>query len=326
MSALYVREQGAVLRRTGERLLVTKEKELLNDVPIIHIDQVVIVGNIQITTQAMTLLLQKEIDVVFLSRYGKYRGRLMTTGSKFAELRRRQLFLIGIDRAALDLARELVVAKLIGQSALLKRLTSNRSAIKGIEQAVSQARRAPALDSLRGYEGSGGAAYFGGLRTLIPVDWGFNKRVYHPPTDRVNAMLSLGYTLLLKDVTTKVQLVGLDPYIGVFHVLEQGRPSLCLDLMEPFRPIVDDLVLRLIAEGQVRRGEFEKRKKDGAMLLTETAWKQYLEAYEAQMARRVVYDGHQKTTVRRCLELQTRGWARVVLGKEKRFTAFVARG
>jgi len=325
MSALYVTEQGAVLRRTGERLLVTKKDELLNDVPIIHVDQVVIVGNIQITTPAVALLLQKEIDVVFLSRYGKYRGRLMTTGSKFAELRHRQLYLLQDDRQTLALSRELVVNKLTGQAALLKRLGAGGPAARRVEQAIRQARRSGSLESLRGYEGSGGAAYFEGLRRLIPAGWGFTKRVYHPPTDRVNSLLSLGYTLLLKDVTAAVQLVGLDPYLGVFHALDYGRPSLCLDLMEPFRPVVDDLVLGLLTDGRIARDEFEKRKKDGAMLLANEAWKRYLQAYEDRMARRVAYDRRsEQTTIRRCLELQSRSWARVALGKAKDFRAFAA--
>lgn len=325
MSALYVTEQGAVLRRTGERLLVTKEDELLNDVPIIHVGQVVIVGNIQITTPAVALLLQKEVDVVFLSRYGKYRGRLTTTGSKFAELRHRQLHLLEDGQQVLDLARHLVVAKLTGQAALLKRLGGGQAAIEGVERAIRQAQSAVSVETLRGHEGSGGAAYFGSLRTLIPSAWGFTKRVYRPPTDRVNALLSLGYTLLLKDTTAAVQLVGLDPYLGVFHALDYGRPSLCLDLMEPFRPVVDDLVLGVVSGGGVSWEEFEKRKKDGAMLLTNEACKRYLQAYEEWLARRVAYPGRdEQTTIRRCLEVQARRWARVVLGKGKKFLPFVA--
>jgi len=322
MSALYVTEQGAMLRRTGERLLVTKGKEVLDDVPMIHVDQVVIVGNVQITTPAIALLLQKGTDVVFLSTYGKYRGRLMTTGSKFAELRRRQLHLLEDDSRSLSLARALVVAKLSGQARLLRR---HGGGAADVERAIEQARRANSMDTLRGYEGSGGAAYFGGLRALFPADWGFTRRAYHPPPDRVNGLLSLGYTLLLKDVTTAAQLVGLDPYMGVFHVLEQGRPSLCLDLMEPFRPVVDELVVTTVSGGLVARKEFKKRK-DGAMLLADEARKRYLRAYEKCMARRVaaVSEGDQ-TTVRRCMELQARRWARVVLGETKRFEAFVAR-
>lgn len=329
MGALYVTEQGAVLRRTGERLIVTRGDEVLDDVPLIHVDQVVIMGNVQITTPAMALLLSKEVDVVFMSSYGKYRGRLMTTGSRFAELRRRQLYLLADERQILELARALVVAKLSGQAALLKRWSADGQALGGVRRAIRQAEGAGAIDVLRGHEGSGGAAYFAGLRALLPAEWGFERRIYHPPTDRVNALLSLGYTLLLKDVTAAVQLVGLDPYMGAFHTLEQGRPSLCLDLMEPFRPLVDDLVLRLVTEGSIAYAEFEGRR-DGAMLLAPPARNRYLKAYEARLARRVPVSGEeapapgeQTTTQRRCLELNARRWARAVLGQEQHFTSFV---
>lgn len=337
MGALYVTEQGAMLRRTGERLLVTKDNELVQDVPIVHIDQVVIVGNIQITTPAVALLLQKEIDVVFMSVHGKYRGRLMTTGSKFAELRHRQLRLVENDALVLSLARSLVVAKLNGQAALLRRLEPSRKAVAGIEQATREAQRASSLNALRGYEGSGAAAFFGGLQALFPAQWGFARRVYHPPTDRINALLSLGYTLLLKDAMAATQLVGLDPYVGVFHALDYGRPSLCLDLIEPFRPVVDGLVVSLVSSGRIAWDEFSERKQDRAMLLTDGARKRYLQAYEDRMARRTPANslaadaeaGHpgpaEQTTVRRCIELESRAWARVVMGKSKGFVPFVAR-
>ncbi len=113
MSALYISEQGAMLRRIGERLVVTgKEREVLQDMPIIHVEQVVVMGNVQLTTPAIALLLQRDVDVVFLSSRGKFRGRLVTTGSKFAQLRHCQLRLMDEQERALTVAREIVAAKL----------------------------------------------------------------------------------------------------------------------------------------------------------------------------------------------------------------------
>lgn len=321
MGVLYVAEQGATLRRTGERLLVVKEDKLLDDVPLVHVEQVVIYGNIQISTPAVALLLQKEIDVVFLSSYGKYRGRLVGTGSKFAELRHRQLHVLEDDELVLRLARELVIAKLSGQAAMLERW-SVHTAAGSVRRAIQQARQATSIDSLRGHEGSSGAAYFCALQSLFPAKWGFTKRIYHPPTDRVNSLLSLGYTLLLKDITAAVHLVGLDPYAGVFHALEQGRPSLCLDLMEPYRPVVDDVVVRLVREGQIPWEAFERRKKDGAMLLDKKARKHYFQTYEERMAQRVDAGPEGQTTLKRSMELQARRWARVVMGTSKSFVPF----
>lgn len=323
MTTLYLTEQGAVLRRIGERLVVTKDRQVLEDVPIIHVEQVVVMGNIQLTTPVVALLLQREVDVVFLSIRGKFRGRLMTTGSKFAQLRHRQLRLMDDERAVLAVSRELVVAKLTNQAHLLERLGA-RPAAREINRDAGKARRGSTLDGLRGHEGAAGARYFAALKRLIPAEWGFTRRIYHPPTDPVNALLSLGYTLLLKDVTAAVQLVGLDPFLGFFHTIDYGRPSLALDLMEPFRPLVDGLVLGWIAESKISPRDFgPARRKDGAVLLRDDACTRYLRAYERQMESRTSYPPTgERTSCRRCLELQARQLARVVLGKRKRFQAF----
>ncbi|HEY67686.1 MAG TPA: CRISPR-associated endonuclease Cas1, partial [Thermoflexia bacterium] len=283
MPTLYLREQGAVLRKVGERLVVTKGEEVLEDVPIIHVDQVVVMGNVQLTTPAVALLLRKEVDVVFLSSRGRFRGRLVTTGSKFARLRHAQLRMLDEEKAVLAVARELVAAKLINQAHLLERLGARRAA-REIERDVRKARRASSLDGLRGHEGAAGARYFAALRRLIPSEWGFVKRTYHPPPDPVNALLSLGYTLLLKDAVAAAQLVGLDPYLGFFHALDYGRPSLALDLIEPFRPLVDGLVLGWIVERKVSPRDFRPaRREDGAVLLDDEARTRYFRAYERQM-------------------------------------------
>jgi len=325
MPALYLTEQGAVLRRTGERLVVTKDHQVVDEVPIIHVDQVVVVGNIQLTTPAVALLLQKDIDVVFLSSHGRFRGRLMTTGSRFAQLRHRQLRLMDDEAASLGIARAIVLGKLGNQQALLRQQEGQgvNGAVAFLEQAIAQAGKAQSVDSLRGVEGSAGARYFAVLKALIPPEWGFTKRVYHPPTDPANALLSFGYTLLLKDVSAAIQLVGLDPYLGFFHAIDYGRPSLALDAMEEFRPLVDGLVLRLIGQGEITPGDFQSRRRDKAVLLTDEARKGFVKAYEAQVNAPTTYAPRkEQTSYRRCIELQVRQLARLVLGKQKTFRPF----
>jgi len=323
MTALYLAEQGSVLRRVGERLVVTKDHQVLEDVPIIHVEQVVVMGNIQLTTPVVALLLQKDVDVVYLSSRGKFRGRLMTTGSRFARLRHRQLRLMSDEGKMLAVARELVEAKLNNQAHLLVRLGA-RGPARRIRRDGKKASRSSSLDSLRGHEGAAGARYFAALKKLVPAAWGFNRRIYHPPTDPVNALLSLGYTLLLKDATAAVQLVGLDAFLGFFHAIDYGRPSLVLDLMEPFRPLVDEMVLEMIRREAVSRGDFRpQRREDGAVLLKEDTLTGYFRAYERRVERRVLYPPTgERTSCRRCLELQARELAQVVLGKRKRFRAF----
>jgi CRISPR-associated protein Cas1 len=327
MGTLYVKDQGAVIHRRGERLVVMKENEVLEDIPILHVEQVVVLGNIQLTTPAVALLMSKEVDLVFLSTRGRYRGRLVTTGSRFARLRHAQLRLLDDSPAVFSVACAVVQAKLNNQAQLLRTLENSRAAVAVIESARMKASQAADLDILRGHEGAAGAAYFGALQAMIPNEWGFTKRIYHPPPDPVNAMLSLGYSLLLKDTLAAVELVGLDPYLGFFHTLEYNRPSLCLDLMEPFRPAIDRWVLRLIREGGVAVRDFKQEVKEDERKITlkEEPLRRYLQGYETVMAERARYPRQEEwTTRRRCLELQARALARRVLGEQSNFQPFVA--
>ena len=332
MPAVYVREQGAVVRKRGERLVVTKEDAELMEVPLVHVDQVVLMGNVQLTTQAVALLLQHEVDVVFFSQRGKFRGRLVQTGSKFARLRHAQLQVMSDEAGSLRIAREVVVGKLTNQRVLLQRQAARlasspdrvrlEEAIRGIRAMLRAARGAPSLDSLRGYEGKGGAYYFGALRALIPSAFGFRGRAYHPPPDPANALLSFGYTLLLKDIVGAVQLVGLDPYLGFFHAIDYGRPSLALDVMEEFRPIiVDGMVLELIHTHVVTPQDFVwTQKAQRPVHMTDGAVEVLLERYEQRALTQVTHPvRRQQTTYRRCFEWQVRQVAGIVLGKRQQY-------
>ena len=129
MAPVYVKEQGAVVRRQGERLIVTRKKEQLLDLPLVHVDQVVVFGNVQVTSQAVAMLLQAEVDLVFLSRHGKFRGRLLHTGSKFAQLRHAQLQKMSNTADTLAIAQRVVIGKLHNQQALLQQHSQPAKAV-----------------------------------------------------------------------------------------------------------------------------------------------------------------------------------------------------
>lgn len=332
MPPVYVREQGAVVRRRGERLVVTRNKEELLDLPLIHVDQVAMFGNVQLTTQAAAMLLQAEIDVVFFSRYGKFRGRLVHTGSKFARLRHAQLRQMSDEAVTLAIARQVVVGKLHNQAALLQARLGQGSGVLAVQRASSsiqamleQARKARNIDSLRGFEGKAGADYWAAFRVLLAVDLGFKGRQYYPPPDPVNSLLSFGYSLLLKDVTAAVQLVGLDPYLGFFHTIDYGRPSLSLDMMEEFRPVlVDPAVLDMVNTGQVTAADFEKTgQTQQPVRLSEATTDKLIRQYEQRLQAQVFHaDGGGQTSHRRVIELQVRRLARLVLGEAKGYQPF----
>jgi CRISPR-associated protein Cas1 len=300
------------------------------------VDQVVLFGNVQLTSQAAAMLLAAEVDVVFLSQQGKFRGRLVHTGSKFAKLRHLQLQKMSETVMALAIARQVVVGKLHNQRALLQgRLAEAASVLqvqqasRGVGQMLEQAKTARSLDSLRGYEGKAGADYWGAFRLLLQVDLGFKGREYYPPPDPVNGLLSFGYSLLLKDVTAAVQLVGLDPYMGFFHTIDYGRPSLALDMMEEFRPVlVDPAVLDIVNQGQITAADFERTgNPQQPVRLTETVTNRLIQLYEKQLGASVGHsDAGGQTTHRRVIELQVRRVAKVVLGESKGYQPFTVKG
>lgn len=325
MTVLYVQEQGALVRREGEEVRVTLEKQVLARLPVREVEQVVLCGNVQLTTQAAALLLQHEVDVVFLSFHGVFRGRLIREGSKFARLRHAQLQLAGDERRSLAVAKGVVRAKLSNQCNLLRRLAADLppaagqrllEAAAGIERMRRDSQMAQDADALRGYEGKAGAFYFAAIATLLDRSWSFEGRKYYPAPDPFNAALSFGYALLQKDIAAAVQLVGLDPYLGCFHAMQYDRPSLVLDLMEEFRPLTVDLaVLGLVLRGKLKPGDFTfTGNPERPVVLGDALIPLLIQTYEAA-ATRVIFHAPsgQKQVVRRCYELQARLFARLVM-------------
>lgn len=326
MSVVYLREQGSVVRKDGERLRVMlKDRELLT-IPLADLDQLVLLGNIQITTQAAALLMRQQVDVVFMSQFGKYRGRLLTLESKFAELRHQQLRLCDDEARCLHVAREIVVGKITNQRVVLQRRLGDspqvHSVTSGMARMLDAATSAGSLDQLRGYEGKAAAFYFETVRSMFSAEWGFKERAYHPPPDPLNALLSFSYTLLLKDVEAKLQLVGLDPYLGVFHALGYDRPGLALDIMEEFRPAISDIVvLTLTRKEHITLADFDRTNDpDLPVRMKRTAMDTVISAYEERVADKVFHPlANGQTDYRRAIELQVRQIARVVQGQDAHY-------
>ena len=357
MTVLHIREQGAVVRRHVEQIRVTQQQketrkqQLLAQAPVRDLQQIVVYGNVQVTTQAAVLLMEQRVDLVFMTLYGKFVARLSGSEDQFAQLHQAQMRLVGNEQAALAVAKKLVQAKLQNQrntlQALAAQLTGqapapnamnpsamNPAAIDSLPKAATAieemrraSNRATDADGLRGYEGRAGASYFGALRALLDPRWRFDGRKYHPAPDPFNALLSFGYALLQKDMTAAVRMVGLNPHLGCFHALEAGRPSLTLDLMEEFRPLaVDRLLLDLVRTGALTPADFtftgnaERPVELGTALLPKV-----IAAYEKGMATTLLHrPSGQENTLRRALELQVRLFARVVTGERKEYEGLVA--
>jgi CRISPR-associated protein Cas1 len=321
MAVVYVREQGAILRKDGEVIRVMQKDKQLFAIPLSDLEQLVLIGNVQITTQAVSMLMKHQVEVVLLSSYGAYRGHWLKVGSKHAKLRLQQMRLCDDEQRSLRVAKRIVEGKVNNQRVILQRRAGEdarlNQIIGGMARMLTQSASARDLDQLRGYEGKAAAYYFDGVRSFFTPDWQFRERAYFPPPDPANALLSFAYTLLLKDVEAKLQLVGLDPYLGVFHALGYDRPGLALDIMEEFRPsIADIVVLNLVRGEKITLADFERTNlPELPVRMTKAAMETVVRAYEARMAERIFHPLDKgQTEYRRAIELQVRQMAQVIEG------------
>jgi len=295
MAVIYIREQGSVVRKRGSRLMVEKDGEALLEIPLRQTETVAVFGNIQVTTQALSELLERGIPLALYTRNGRLKGHLTPELSKNVMLRVSQ-YRVALDPAAsLRIARSLVRAKLIDSAEMLDDYRAHypseelASACQSLRAAVSHASEAASNAELLGYEGSAAATYFAVFPGLIRADLPFPGRRKHPATDPVNALLSLGYTLAMNEIRALVEGCGLEPHLGFLHQLDYGRPSLALDLLEPFRAsLVDRLTLRLINERILTASDFATRlsgseppdSTPGGVVLLPASLHRYLEAWE----------------------------------------------
>ncbi|MGB9776712.1 MAG: CRISPR-associated endonuclease Cas1 [Anaerolineae bacterium] len=326
MPPLYVSTQGARLAYRVRRLVVEKDDQVLAAVPAAHVSQVVLLGNVSLTPPALSYLLGQGIEVVFLTVDGRYKGRLVGPERGNGLLRLRQYARASDSDYALGVARSIVAAKLHNLRTLLRRYARRAdapepaaalsAAADQISDLIGQTERARTLNSLNGVEGRGSAVYFSVFRHLIVAPgWRFEKRARRPPPDPVNALLSFGYTLLTRQMEWAVWTVGLDPYLGFLHRSEYNRPSLALDLIEPFRPIlVDSLVLRCLNNEILRPDHFEEGAEGPyPVRLNEEGRARFLREWEGRLNLELTHPATgERMNYRRCLEVEVRRLAHAV--------------
>ncbi|MEN3010725.1 MAG: CRISPR-associated endonuclease Cas1 [Candidatus Bipolaricaulaceae bacterium] len=333
MSALYVLEDGAVLRKEGAQVVVVGAKAgVLLKMPLEQVEEIVVVGNATVTAPLVAELLARGIGLAYFSRSGEFLGRLVPETSKNVPLRWAQFRAAADPCTALALARAMVQGKILNQRALLMRAAREgapdlAAAIEDLKLLAERVDRAQTLDELRGLEGAASARYFREWPKLLRrVGFRFPGRVRRPPTDPVNAMLSFGYTLLANMVFAACHVVGFDPYVGYLHMDRWGRPALVLDLMEELRPVlVDSLVLALIHRDQVAPEGFETGL-GGACRMDRATLRTFLQAWEERRRTLVRHPLlQQEVPYFRVPELQARILAKVLLGEAEEYVPFLTR-
>jgi CRISPR-associated protein Cas1 len=295
MPPLYVVQQNAKIRLENRRVTVELDGETLTSLPIGQVSQIVLFGNIGLTTPAIGALLGENIEVVFLSDDGVYRGRLVGSVTPHVLLRRAQYTRAVDPNYTLVTARGLVAAKLLHLHTLLSR--HNREATDPVVSAAmvslrSNLERVEAMNTLPellGLEGVSTRAYFGGYRRFFEPEWRFSDRNRRPPQDPINVLLSLGYTLLNQVTLGAVQTVGLDPFAGFLHDVAYNRPALALDLLEEFRPVIDGLVLWCCRGGGITPADFSPGPPERPVVLSPEGMKRYIQAFEGRLERRFTH-------------------------------------
>lgn len=333
MVTLYLNEQESIVKKRAEYLIVQYPDKHTVEVPLIKISQVVVSGNVTMTTPALHSLLEAGIEVCFLSMYGQFRGRLSPPMAKNALLRREQYRAHVDPQRTLEVAQACVKGKLENMRTILMR--SNRSlqdaeitaAIVAIQTMIQRISATHTVGSLLGIEGNGSASYFAVFGKLLRDQMTFTHRRRRPPLDPINAMLSLGYTLLLQQVSSAIEMVGLDPYIGFLHQPRFGRPALALDLMEEFRPIIaDSVVLNIINRRRLLTAQDFQEELGGAVYLRPQARKTFYAKFEERLQEEIQhpYFGY-RTSYRRCIELQVRLLGKWLTGEIPAYLPFNVR-
>lgn len=330
---MYVHEQGARVGVDHGRIVVTKSDQKLASVRLADVTQVNVFGNVQISTQAMSTFFRRDITVGFFSYGSWFRGVAHGMSSGNVELRTRQVGLAA--RGDVDTARRMVAGKIANARTLLRR-NSREDVTEEVGQLgrlQAQAGSADTLSTLLGIEGTAARICFGRfpsmLRDVHRLPGGpftFEGRKRRPPPDPINALLSYCYALLTKDLHAATFLVGLDPYVGLFHRPRFGRPALALDLMEEFRPLVaDSVVLQVVNNGEISAGDFVHRSGIGVSL-TPTGRKAVLRAYERRLDHELTHPWFKyKATYRRLFEVQTRVLAAYLMGEVPHYAPLTTR-
>lgn len=333
---LYVQANHAKVAKQGETLEVSIEDRSAASVRLIDISQVVLMGNVYLTTPTLHELLRREIPVSWHSYGGWFLGHSVSTGHKNVELRTAQYRASFDERQCLSIAKGLVRAKIQNCRTLMRRNWRGEDTpdrlMDELKRDADQSLRADRLPVLLGIEGVAAQRYFGDFSRLVKTSEGsdtftfeFTHRNRRPPTDPVNALLSYAYTLLVRTWTVTLSAVGFDPYRGFYHQPRYGRPALALDMMEPFRPLIaDSTVLQAINNGEVRPSDFISAA--GSVSLTQDGRKRFIATFERRLSQEIIHPlfGY-KVSYRRLFEIQARLLGRFLLGEIAEYPNFTTR-
>jgi CRISPR-associated protein Cas1 len=316
-------EQGTILKKYGSGLILSKGKKILKKFHTEKLENIYLYGNILITQSVIKMCLNEKINIVYLTFYGKYIGKIEGTNSKNIELRIIQFKNFLKENFKENFSKIIVKAKLQNYRVLLLRLNQKLNSERiscvlfDIRKCINKLEiKKLNVKEIMGLEGKGSSLYFSVFDNFLTKNFIFNKRSRRPPLNPVNAMLSFGYTMLFNAVSSSIKSKGLDPMLGNLHSIDYGRDSLALDLMEEFRPIiVDSLVINLIVRNKISENDFTS-SEIYPCILTDTARKLFLKSFENKLESRIKYlKNNLLVSYRKIIELQVRNYIELLKGE-----------
>lgn len=339
LNTLYVMTPNAYVHLENDTVRVDVEHEKKLQVPLHHLGSVVCLGNIMVSPALMHRMADEGVSLVLLDGNGRFKARLEGPVSGNILLRRAQHAKAGDPTFSLALAKACVAGKIRNARQVLlrgareaKNPDDGATLTRGADDLSAALRSLPSaedLDVLRGVEGDAAHKYFGCLNVLVRPDarehFSMDGRTRRPPRDRMNALLSFLYSMLMNDCRSAAEAVGLDPQLGFLHALRPGRAALALDLMEEFRPLVDRLALTLINREQISAGDFVVRE-GGAVSLGGEARKVVVMAYQERKQEELTHPIlDQSVTLGLLPLLQARFLARTLRGEMEAYVPFLVR-
>jgi len=302
LNVLFVTTQGAYLHRERESVLVDVDGKTTVRVPAHTLEGVICFGQVFVSPPVMQLCAERGVNISFLSRNGRFWARMQGPVSGNVLLRRAQYRWADDQEKSTAIAQAIIIAKLSNSRAVLQRhvrshvssegVTAVSDAIAHLGELIKGLEVPQPLATLRGVEGEAARRYFSVFRHLVLTQkegFPFEERTRRPPLDNMNALLSFVYTLLVHDVSSALESVGLDPAVGFLHRDRPGRPGLALDLMEELRPYMGDrLVLSLVNLKQVTSYGFQKTET-GAVNMTEDTRRLVIKAYQKRKREEITH-------------------------------------
>ncbi len=327
---LVVQTAGAMVGFRSGEIVVTHKETALGKCPVHQLCSVHLYGAVQLTAQAAQTLLEKEIPVAYFSPAGRYLGMLTPLPASGVDARMGQYRLFGEPQMRLSLAREIIRAKIHNQRVMLMRNGEASGAdLDTLASLRDKTADAASPETLLGLEGAAAAIYFQNFTSMIKgqAQWQFDfqGRNRRPPRDPVNALLSMGYSMLAKELAGVCHAVGLDPFLGFYHQPRYGRPALALDMMEEFRPLIaDSVVLSLLNRNEIAAPDFISGAS-GCFMNQEgrrAFWENYFRRMDTEVAHPQF--GY-KMSYRRMLSVQVRQLWRFVRGEAAQYIGFTTR-